>query len=74
MKYILLFLLSFSAFGALTEEERATLRKMSMTFCSCRNNTHTIYFDTEKKLAKAFCWNNESKVFLITDTYDKCEK
>ena len=60
-------------FGAITEEERSILRKLSMTYCSYREGTHTIYFDVDKKLSKVFCRNGESKVFLITDTYDKCE-
>lgn len=70
---ILLLLFTIPVFANLSNQERNYLRKMSMTYCSCRNGTHTIYFDKEKPLAKVFCKNGESKVFWTIDSYKVCK-
>lgn len=74
MKKLIVFLLLFSSVSfAMTEETRTHLRQMSMTFCSCRGGTYGIAFDTDKPLAKVFCRNNESRVFKVEESYEKCE-
>ena len=73
MKYILLFLLSFSAFGALTDAERDNLRQKALTYCSCRTGTWSILFYTDLKTARAVCRNNETRVFTLEEEYNKCE-
>ena len=73
MKYILLFLLSFNCFAALTEAERDNLRQKALTYCSCRKGTWSILFYTDLKSARAVCRNDETRVFTLEETYDKCE-
>jgi transposase len=74
MRMIVTFLLFSSiAFASLTEDERSHLRQMSMTFCSCRGGTHTIFFDKEQPLAKVFCRNEESRVFRVEEKYEACK-
>ena len=71
---VILSLLIFPAFAKLTENERSYLRKLSMEYCSCRNGTYAIYFDTDKPQARVFCRNNQTKLFNITDSFNKCNK
>ena len=75
MKLILiLFLFSLPVFAKLSDQEKAYLRKLSMEFCSCRQGTYAIYFDTEKPLANVFCRNGENRVFWTSDKFKSCKK
>ena len=70
---VILSLLILPVFAKLSDYEKSYLRKLSMTYCSCRLGTYAIFFDTEKPIAKVFCRNQESRVFYTTDKYEVCE-
>lgn len=74
MKYLLVFLLSFSAFATITDDERSQLRQRAMTYCSCRGGTFSIAFFVDVKAAQATCRNGEYRNFNLKEEYKVCKK
>lgn len=63
MKLVLIsILLSFQAFGAITESERSELRQKAMKYCESRKGTYAIWFLVDQGKAQAVCRNGEKTI------------